>query len=56
MKQLIENQDDDIKKQLFYYIDKFRSLIKSYYKSYEKCEIEGGSDADEMNLLRQLFG
>ena len=52
MKQLVDNaQDDEVKKQLFYYIDKFRSLIKSYYRSYEKCESEGGKDPEEMQLL-----
>ena len=52
MKQLVDNdQDDEVKKQLFYYIDKFRSPIKSYYRSYEKCESEGGKDPEEMQLL-----
>jgi hypothetical protein len=56
MKQLVDNaQDDEVKKQLFYFIDKFRSLIKSYYRSYEKCEIEGGKDSEEMELLNKLY-
>ena len=45
MKQLTDNaQDEEVKKQLFYFIDKFRSLIKCYYRCYEKCEMNGGRD------------
>jgi hypothetical protein len=57
MKQLTDNPaDEEIKTKLFYFIDKFRSLIKCYYRCYERCEMAGGKNPEDMALLRALFG
>lgn len=46
---------ENVKRQLFYFIDKFRSLVKSFYKCYEKCEMNEGSDPDQVKELNELF-
>ena len=41
---------------MFQIIEKFRCLVKSFYKTLEQCEKENASDAENFEKLSSLHG